>query len=107
MPNGSNTLFVKVVGRHRSCDVVITDDTVSGRHCQITESPDGCIIEDLGSSNGTYVNGKRIESTVLKSGDRVTLGTARFTFVDRQLLLQTSRTSPETPMNLRQPQQET
>ena len=49
MPNGSNTLFVKVVGRHRSCDVVITDDTVSGRHCQITESPDGCIIEDLGS----------------------------------------------------------
>ena len=96
MPNGSNTLFVKVVGRHRSCDVVITDDTVSGRHCQITESPDGCVIEDLGSSNGTYVNGKRIESTVLKSGDRVTLGTATFTFLDGQLLSQTPTTSPET-----------
>ena len=77
-----------IVGRHRSCDQVLSDDTISGRHCQITESPDGYVIEDLGSSNGTYVNGKRIESTVLKSGDRVTLGTAPFTFIDGQLLPQ-------------------
>ena len=34
-----------IVGRHRSCDVVITDDTVSGRHCQITETPDGHVTD--------------------------------------------------------------
>ena len=62
-----------IVGRHRSCDLIFTDDTISGRHCQISESPDGYVIEDLGSSNGTYVNGKRIESTVLKSGTFIIL----------------------------------
>ena len=74
-----------IVGRHRSCDVVINDETVSGRHCQITESPDGYVIEDLGSSNGTFVNGKRVETTRLKSGNRITLGTASFVFTDGQL----------------------
>ena len=51
-----------IVGRHRSCDQVLSDDTVSGRHCQIFETPDGHVIEDLGSSNGTFVNGKRVET---------------------------------------------
>ena len=85
-----------IVGRHRSCDVVITDDTVSGRHCQITETPDGHVIEDLGSSNGTFVNGKRVETTRLKSGDRITLGTASFLFINGQLKPQTPTTPLET-----------
>ena len=86
-----------IVGRHRSCDVVITDDTVSGRHCQITETPDGHVIEDLGSSNGTFVNGKRVETTSLQSGDRITLGAASFIFADGQLTPQTPTTPSETP----------
>ena len=86
-----------IVGRHRSCDVVITDDTVSGRHCQITETPDGHVIEDLGSSNGTFVNGKRVETTSLKSGDRITLGAASFVFADGQLTPQAPTTPSEIP----------
>lgn len=85
-----------IIGRHRSCDVVITDETVSGRHCQIAESPDGYVIEDLASSNGTFVNGKRVETTRLKSGDRIALGTASFVFTDGQLLPQTPTLPSET-----------
>ena len=92
MPDGSNALFVKIVGRHRSCDLIFTDDTVSGRHCKITETSEGHVIEDLGSSNGTYVNGKRVETSSIKSGDRITLGAAPFVFADGQLL-------PQTPTN--------
>lgn len=85
-----------IVGRHRSCDVVITNETVSGRHCQITETPDGHVVEDLGSSNGTFVNGKRVETSLLKSGDRITLGTASFVFTDGQLIPQTPTAPSET-----------
>ena len=56
-----------------SCDVVITDDTVSGRHCRISATSSGHVIEDLGSSNGTFVNGRRVETSTLQSGDRLTL----------------------------------
>ncbi|MEG3586418.1 MAG: trypsin-like peptidase domain-containing protein [Actinomycetota bacterium] len=86
-----------IVGRHRSCDQVLTDDTISGRHCQIIKTPNGYVIEDLGSSNGTFVNGKQAKTTSLKSGDQVTLGTVAFTFVDGQLLPQTPTIPSETP----------
>ena len=78
------------------CDLILTDDTVSGRHCKLTETSDGHVIEDLGSSNGTFVNGKRVEVSSLKSGDRITLGAASFVFADGQLTLQTSTTPSET-----------
>ena len=89
-------MAVMHVGRHRSCDVVVDNDTVSGRHCKIIETPKGHVIEDLGSSNGTFVNGKRVETTRLKSGDRITLGTASFVFTDGQLLPQTPTLPSET-----------
>jgi len=84
-----------IVGRHRSCDVVITDDTVSGRHCKITDTPDGFVIEDLGSSNGTFVNAKRIKTATLESNDQVALGLAKFVFIDGALIPQTMITPEE------------
>jgi len=89
-----------IVGRHRSCDVVITDDTVSGRHCQIIETSDGYMIEDLGSSNGTFVNAKRVETATLEPNDQVTLGLAKFVFVDGALIPATMITSEEDEITL-------
>lgn len=64
-----------LVGRSRSCDVRIKDDTVSRLHAALLWSGDILTLEDLGSSNGTYLNGERLEHpTRLKSGDEIRFG---------------------------------
>lgn len=68
-----------VVGRDRSCDVVLADPLVSRRHARLTDLHRAITLEDLGSSNGTYVNGERITgSRSLRSGDLIAIG--RYTF---------------------------
>jgi lysophospholipase L1-like esterase len=63
------------VGRHRSCDVQVDDPEVSRQHARITWSGTGHIIEDLGSANGTFVNGEQIAvPRVLADGDVIGLG---------------------------------
>jgi hypothetical protein len=65
-----------VIGRHPSCDVVIDRPEVSRRHAEISSTASGqWMIKDLGSSNGTFVNGKRIDSCLLTSDDIVEIGT--------------------------------
>src|SRR5262245_36609879 len=64
-----------IIGSDPECDLVVDWPTVSGRHCRLTRASDGDRVEDLGSSNGTYVNGVRVEGSVaVRPGDRVTLG---------------------------------
>jgi pSer/pThr/pTyr-binding forkhead associated (FHA) protein len=64
-----------IIGSGPDCDVVVVRPRVSRRHCRFTELADGFLIEDLGSSNGTYVNGERIAAaTRVAAGDAVTLG---------------------------------
>jgi pSer/pThr/pTyr-binding forkhead associated (FHA) protein len=64
-----------VLGRAHSCDIVLEGDDVSRRHGKALEAADGIWIEDLGSDNGTFVNGERIESPRrLEPGDVVTVG---------------------------------
>lgn len=59
-----------VLGRENSCDVVIPDRQVSRFHARITPSPEGVILEDLGSKNGTHHNGNELTSPVmLQDGD--------------------------------------
>src|SRR3990172_9035455 len=58
-----------VVGTHPSCDLVVTDQTVSRFHCEITPAGDGRVmIRDLDSRNGTLVDGLSIQSAHLRSG---------------------------------------
>jgi pSer/pThr/pTyr-binding forkhead associated (FHA) protein len=64
-----------VIGRNPSCDQVIDLPMVSSRHARLFRSGDQVLIEDLGSSNGTFVNGTRVEKpVVVNAGDVIGLG---------------------------------
>lgn len=62
------------LGREEDCDIVLADSTVSARHAVVREVQGRIRIEDLGSSNGTYINGNKIQAKDLLSGDTVRLG---------------------------------
>lgn len=63
-----------VIGR-APCDVEVTDPLVSRRHAQLRLIDSRLAIEDLGSTNGTFVNGRRVQGVVeLAPGDRISLG---------------------------------
>src|SRR4029079_13415094 len=68
------------VGRHRNNDIVISDPKVSSFHARLDRSADGYALVDLKSRNGSYVNGKRLETSVLKTGDEVRMGAARLVY---------------------------
>jgi uncharacterized protein len=64
-----------LIGSDPECDIVVGEPHVSSRHCRLTYDRGGYLLEDLGSTNGTYVNGVRIsEVTFVTKGERVTLG---------------------------------
>ena len=63
-----------MVGRDRTCAVVLSHPAVSRRHAKITPSGTSCLLEDLKSANGTYVNNTRVERATLKPGDVVRFG---------------------------------
>lgn len=64
-------------GRADDCDVVLEDGNVSERHCRLTRDGDRCLLEDLQSSNGTFVNGLRIVvPTVVTTSDNILLADA-------------------------------
>jgi len=63
-----------MVGRDRSCSIVLAHPAVSRRHAKITLNGGACVLEDLKSANGTYVNNTRVERAKLKPGDVVRFG---------------------------------
>lgn len=64
-----------IIGRSPGSDIVIGAEYVSGRHARFSIMGQNLFIEDLGSTNGTCVNGQRIsEPTTLKSGDAISVG---------------------------------
>src|SRR5271166_3791821 len=65
-----------VVGRSSDLDMVLVEDMVSRKHARIAMQQDQIWIEDLGSTNGTIVNGEKIKRARLKEGDRVLIGTS-------------------------------
>src|SRR5579862_9321236 len=65
-----------VVGRSSDLDMVLVEDMVSRKHARIAMQNDQIWIEDLGSTNGTFVNGEKIKRARLKEGDRVLIGTS-------------------------------
>ena len=65
-----------IVGRSSDLDMVLVEDMVSRKHARIAMAEDQIWIEDLGSTNGTFVNGEKIKRARLKEGDRVLIGTS-------------------------------
>jgi pSer/pThr/pTyr-binding forkhead associated (FHA) protein len=63
-----------VIGRGRGADLVVAESTMSREHAVIAFDGEGCFVEDLGSTNGTKVNGERCDRSRLQDGDQIQLG---------------------------------
>jgi hypothetical protein len=63
-----------VVGRSRDADIVVDDANVSRKHAELRRDDEGWWVVDLGSTNGVKVNRRRVEQSLLRHGDRITLG---------------------------------
>jgi Inner membrane component of T3SS, cytoplasmic domain len=64
-----------MIGRGADCQLILDDDYVSTRHARVVAAPNGIYVEDLGSTNGTYVNGQRITApTTITLADSVRIG---------------------------------
>ena len=68
------------IGRLPDCDVVLTDGNVSRRHAEVRRREDSIVIVDLGSTNGTKVNGTGVKERPLADGDEIVLGSTRLRF---------------------------
>ena len=72
-----------VIGRSSECDIVVGDPNVSRRHAEVRRVGRGFSLVDLGSTNGTEVNGQRVTETSLMNGDVIGVGTTQITFERR------------------------
>jgi len=70
------------MGREPTCDLVLNDIKCSRRHAVIEAGPDGISIRDTGSSNGVFVNGRRVERAHLREGDVIGVGDVQLTVLD-------------------------
>ena len=70
-----------VVGRVDSCAVVVKETKISRQHATLQVTPAGCFVKDLGSANGSFLNGKKLgsEPVALKDGDKLAFADALFT----------------------------
>lgn len=68
----------RIIGRSADCGVQIPVSDVSREHCEVRVAGDKLVIKDLGSSNGTFVNGERLDEGELSAGDLVAIGPAVF-----------------------------
>src|SRR5271156_3659215 len=73
-----------LVGRSSDLDMVLVEDMVSRKHARIAMQGDQIWIEDLGSTNGTFVNGEKVKKARLKEGDRILIGTSILKLVGAQ-----------------------
>lgn len=69
-------------GRLKGCDVVVDDEAASRRHCTIAAREAACVVSDLQSANGTFVNERRIATTELTTGDKIRIGSTVIELVE-------------------------
>ena len=83
LPDGRRVsvgLEALVIGRLPECDVVLADSNVSRRHAELRRKGDGVFVTDLGSTNGTKVNGTVVREQLLASGDEISVGSTKLIF---------------------------
>lgn len=71
-----------VIGRSKDCHLVMEEKTISARHAKISRLQDSHEIEDLGSTNSTFVNGSRVQKRQLRTGDKIRFDVFEFTFIN-------------------------
>ncbi|MCL2787107.1 MAG: DUF3662 and FHA domain-containing protein [Micrococcales bacterium] len=71
---------VTVIGRGSDADIIVEDTGVSRRHLEIRLTPDGAVATDLGSTNGSFVEGHRITNALLVDGNTITVGRTQIVF---------------------------
>jgi len=87
------------LGRSEACNVVVEGGAVSKMHARIERSADRLVVHDLGSSNGTFVNGARARTAALRHGDEVSLAGIAFWRVEVDLGDVTSASGAHTPLS--------
>ena len=74
------------LGRHPDCEIALDDITVSRRHAEVVRGDDGFfVLRDVGSLNGTYLDGERVPEAVLREGAQIQIGKFRLVFVIGEL----------------------
>ncbi len=73
---GDNT-----IGRDPTCQVIVTDESVSRVHANVRREEQGCIVYDMGSRTGTLVQGETLSGQQLSSGDIITMGRSELTLM--------------------------
>jgi uncharacterized protein DUF1707/FHA domain-containing protein len=82
LPPGPQRRFT--IGREPACDMMLADSTVSRWHASLVNAESGWLLDDLGSTNGTRVNGWRVtQPTRVRPGDFVSFGAATFVIMNR------------------------
>ena len=71
-------------GRHPDSDIFLDDVTVSRKHAIFRRTPQGFVVRDVGSLNGTYVNRELVDEITLRTGDEVQIGKFRLVFYASQ-----------------------
>jgi pSer/pThr/pTyr-binding forkhead associated (FHA) protein len=89
-----------IIGRSSELDMVLVEDMVSRKHAKITTDDKTVTIQDLGSTNGTFVNGEKVRKVELKDGDRILIGTSiiKLVFVDGELTNHLTETEARSKM---------
>lgn len=85
-----------IIGRSQTCDISLSVAHLSRKHAQFIVSPHGLSVEDLGSSNGTFVNGKKIQQTNLQNGDELSFDTLKFEVIGpeiKDVIIDTDKTT--------------
>jgi hypothetical protein len=84
-----------VIGRSSDLDMVLVEDMVSRKHAKISTHNSQVIIQDLGSTNGTFVNGEKIKRVRLREGDRILIGTSIIKLVTTDAATAAAQGSPK------------
>ncbi len=73
-----------VIGRNESCEICLPITSVSRHHARILLVDEEYVVEDLGSTNGTYVNGIKVSRCILRNNDLVRVGKAKLLFTQQR-----------------------
>jgi hypothetical protein len=80
LPDGATMAITHdalVIGRAPECSIVLSDTNVSRRHAQVALHDGSVVVTDLGSTNGTFLNGRRVTRATVRPGDELMIGTSR------------------------------